>query len=127
MTKHDISHFHQILLIDTTNRDQTRLALITGDKAERVEQESRAQELQAMIDALLTSHHLHPTDINVIAVLTGPASFTGARIGITCANTLAWLNKTLLIPLPGTDFDTAIEDLVSRQQFELVPKIEPTA
>ncbi|MER1998917.1 MAG: tRNA (adenosine(37)-N6)-threonylcarbamoyltransferase complex dimerization subunit type 1 TsaB [Lysinibacillus sp.] len=50
------------------------------------------------VEELLNKAGLKPTDIDAIAVSEGPGSYTGVRIGVTIAKTLAW---TLQKPLVG--------------------------
>ena len=55
--------------------------------------------LRAMpaIDELFEKVGIEPSDIDAIAVSEGPGSYTGIRIGVTIAKTLAWtLNKPLV-------------------------------
>ena len=48
------------------------------------------------ISLLFNSCDITPRDINKIIVVNGPGSFTGIRIGLTIAKTLAWtLNKEI--------------------------------
>jgi len=56
--------------------------------------------LRAMpvIEELFATVQLQPKDIDAIAVSEGPGSYTGVRIGVTIAKTLAW---TLKKPLFG--------------------------
>lgn len=56
--------------------------------------------LRAMpvIEELFATVQLQPKDIDAIAVSEGPGSYTGVRIGVTIAKTLAW---TLKKPLYG--------------------------
>ncbi|KGR76892.1 tRNA (adenosine(37)-N6)-threonylcarbamoyltransferase complex dimerization subunit type 1 TsaB [Ureibacillus manganicus] len=50
-----------------------------------------------VIEELLAKVNMKPNDIDAIAVSEGPGSYTGIRIGVTIAKTLAWtLNKPLV-------------------------------
>ena len=59
-----------------------------------------AQTLVADIDRLLKSAAIAARDLTAVAVSIGPGSFTGLRVGLTCAKTLAWLHE---IPLLAVD------------------------
>ena len=50
------------------------------------------------VEEALKHANINPSDIGAIAVAEGPGSYTGVRIGVTIAKTLAW---TLKIPLVG--------------------------
>jgi len=49
-----------------------------------------------MIKEILDQNNIKPKDLNEIEVVNGPGSFTGVRIGVTIAKTLAY---TLNIPI----------------------------
>lgn len=49
-----------------------------------------------LIDEILKENNLKPKDLKQIIVINGPGSFTGVRLGITVAKTLAY---TLKIPI----------------------------
>ena len=46
---------------------------------------------------------LKPTDIDRILVAVGPGSYTGIRIGVTIAKTLAWALKREIIPISSLE------------------------
>ena len=50
------------------------------------------------VEEALKQASIKPGDIDVIAVAEGPGSYTGVRIGVTIAKTLAW---TLKVPVVG--------------------------
>lgn len=52
------------------------------------------------IKKILDSNKLKPQDLNQIAVVVGPGSFTGVRIGVTIAKTIAY---SLKIPIKVLD------------------------
>lgn len=54
--------------------------------------------LMPAIDELMKDAGVHPKELERIVVAHGPGSYTGVRIGVTTAKTLAW---TLGIPLVG--------------------------
>lgn len=45
----------------------------------------------------LGRHGLRPRDLNLIGVSVGPGAFTGLRVGVTCAKTLAWATDRPLV------------------------------
>lgn len=57
-----------------------------------------AQSLVAEISAMFSDYGKAPANLGGIAVSLGPGSFTGLRVGITCAKTLAY---ALSIPVVG--------------------------
>lgn len=99
------------LVIDTTSREVTSTALVLGEKIEKMVEPVRAQNLLEIISKLLHANHLKFKDIRAIAVLTGPGSFTGTRMGMTAANTLGWLYDIPLYGFSGTSFEQVLEEV----------------
>lgn len=109
MTKPVASPSRTILVFDTTGRDQTAVALVANDKVKKIISPVRAQDLQKLTIELLESNDIALESIETIAVLTGPGSYTGTRIGIVAANTLGWLLGKPLIEIEGSSLEEAIE------------------
>jgi tRNA threonylcarbamoyladenosine biosynthesis protein TsaB len=63
-------------------------------------QRRHAQTLIPEIQALLRDHGRRAADCELIAVSTGPGSFTGLRVGITCAKTLAYATGAAIAAVP---------------------------
>ena len=61
---------------------------------------SRGRDLLPAVEALLAAAGKGPKALSGVAVDQGPGSFTGVRVGITTAKTLAW---SLDIPVVGID------------------------
>lgn len=82
---------------------------------------NHATRLMPAIDYLLKSLDLAPSDLDLIAVGSGPGSYTGVRIGVTVAKTLAW---TLKLPLLGLSSLQAIAQ--NQAQFDglIVPLLD---
>lgn len=82
-----------ILALDTSGFSGS-VALLDGPcvLAERLLDPARrsAQTLAPGIDQLLAEQGRQPQDIGLVAVTTGPGSFTGLRVGVTTAKTLAY-------------------------------------
>lgn len=81
----------KILAFDTTSSTLS-CALLDGEKtlAKNTIFESGKQSelLIPEIEKLLRSQNIWYKDLNLIAATNGPGSFTGTRIGLTCARTL---------------------------------------
>ncbi len=59
-----------------------------------------SEKIIGMIDALLNTSGLSIKDIKTIAVSNGPGSFTGLRIGMTVAKSIAFGLNIPVIPVP---------------------------
>lgn len=90
----------KLLAIDTSNRplsvavlaDQQILATTTTNVGR-----NHSSTLLPIVERAMTQAGLAPTDLDRIVVAAGPGSYTGLRIGVTTAKTLAFtLNKELV-------------------------------
>lgn len=91
----------KVLAIDTSNF-ALGIALAQEDYVigEYITNIKKNHSLRVMpaIEGLLRDCETNPADLEKIVVARGPGSYTGVRIGVTIAKTLAW---TLQIPLTG--------------------------
>ncbi|MFJ7747649.1 tRNA (adenosine(37)-N6)-threonylcarbamoyltransferase complex dimerization subunit type 1 TsaB [Peribacillus sp. NPDC097295] len=89
----------KVLAIDTSNFT-LGVALINGTQVigEYTTNLKKNHSVRVMpaIESLLRDCDTTPKELNKIVVAEGPGSYTGVRIGVTIAKTLAW---TLKIPL----------------------------
>lgn len=63
---------------------------------EEVSKQNHSILVMPMIDSILKNNKITTSDLNEIIVVNGPGSFTGVRIGVVIAKTLAY---TLNIPI----------------------------
>ncbi|MDO5047534.1 MAG: tRNA (adenosine(37)-N6)-threonylcarbamoyltransferase complex dimerization subunit type 1 TsaB [Anaerococcus sp.] len=63
------------------------------------QQKTHSESLVPMIETLLSLLGMEISDIDKFVIAKGPGSFTGLRIGMTIAKTLAQVNKKDLIPV----------------------------
>ena len=61
------------------------------------------QALLASIEEIFRDLGWRPEDTDLVAVSHGPGSFTGLRVGITCAKTLAYVLEKPLVAVPTLD------------------------
>ncbi len=61
------------------------------------------QALLPSIEEIFRDLGWRPEDTDLIAVSHGPGSFTGLRVGITCAKTLAYVLRKPLVAVPTLD------------------------
>ena len=95
-----------ILVVDTATR--TGVLGLATDDGRLLGQDSwlsahrHGEELVSRLEALLTAQAARAHDITAIAVGIGPGSFTGLRIGLATAKTLAYGLGTPLVGVPTT-------------------------
>jgi len=80
------------LYIDTSDNQK----IIVGLDKKRWEfktKKPKSQKLLELIDKTLKKQKKNLKDVTEIEVNLGPGSFTGLRVGISVANTLAWALK----------------------------------
>ena len=85
------------LYIDTSSRSK----VIVGIDAKRYVRQVtnvKAQAILQLIEDVLEKSKITPKSLDSIEIFTGPGSFTGLRVGVAVANTMAWV---LNIPING--------------------------
>ena len=87
------------LFISTFDKIITIGLLKNGDVLDKLEKNSsknHSEFVMPMIKSILDNNNIDTSFLNEIIVVNGPGSFTGVRIGVTIAKTLAY---TLNIPI----------------------------
>lgn len=87
------------LFLDTHNKNIIEVLYQDGkllDKNIRLSERNHSDYTMPMLDELIKRNNISLQDLNEILVCNGPGSFTGVRIGVTIAKTLAY---TLDIPI----------------------------
>ena len=82
-----------ILAIESSARAASCAVLREGELLCRADQATgltHSRTLMPMVESMLQNAELRPRDMDVIAVASGPGSFTGLRIGTAAAKGLAW-------------------------------------
>ncbi len=90
-----------ILTIDTSSTNCSVALQSAGVLIERVSEAQRqsAQRVLPMISELLLEANIQISDIGLIAVVAGPGSFTGVRIGVAVAQGLGLSSAIPVVPL----------------------------
>jgi tRNA threonylcarbamoyladenosine biosynthesis protein TsaB len=104
----------KVLAIDTSNFVMG-IALVEDEivKGEMITNLKKNHSVRVMpaIQSLLAECDVVPKELDLIVVAKGPGSYTGVRIGVTIAKTLAW---TLNIPLVGV---SSLEVLAANAKY----------
>ncbi len=66
-------------------------------------QQRHAIALMPAVDAMVARHGFQPRDCEAVFVSVGPGSFTGLRIGVTIAKTLARVSGAAIAAVPTLD------------------------
>ena len=94
------------LLIDTSSSNLT-VSIINNEEILFKYQETilsdMSSKLLPIIDSGLKELNLTLNNIDKIFVVNGPGSFTGIRVGVTVAKTIAWALKKDIIPLSSLE------------------------
>lgn len=109
-----------VLGIDTS--DGVSVALVRGGevlaRAAGADPRRHAETLAPAVERVLAGDGLRPADLDAIAVGTGPAPFTGLRVGLVTARTLA---RVLDRPVIGV----CSLDALARQAFDALAATAP--
>lgn len=110
-----------VLAIDTSNQTMS-VAVINQQQIlgqiQTTVNKNHSQTLMPAIETLMTSIHMKPAELDRIVVAQGPGSYTGLRIGVTTAKTLA---DTLKIELVGiSSLKTIAANCIGRTEW-IVP------
>lgn len=82
----------KVLFIDT-HTNKVTIILRNGDddfKEEKISDKGHSGIVMPIIEGLFKRANLRPDDLDLIVVVNGPGSFTGVRIGVTIAKTMAY-------------------------------------
>ena len=82
-----------------------------------------ASELLVTMDQLTKQQGWKPSDIQHLYVSAGPGSFTGLRIAITAAKTLAFAQATQIIAVPSIEAQVLNADLAAQQDNIDIKKV----
>ncbi|NEW07047.1 tRNA (adenosine(37)-N6)-threonylcarbamoyltransferase complex dimerization subunit type 1 TsaB [Paenibacillus sp. SYP-B3998] len=93
MTESTLTHKTRLLAIDTSTSSMTVAILQDGELIGELSSHAEKNHsigLLPDIRKLLNSLDLKPKDLSAVAIGQGPGSYTGVRIGVSVAKTLAW-------------------------------------
>ncbi|MGX6978204.1 tRNA (adenosine(37)-N6)-threonylcarbamoyltransferase complex dimerization subunit type 1 TsaB [Vagococcus elongatus] len=111
----------KILALDTSNQTMS-IALLEDEKmlASYTTSVHRNHSVTLMpaIEYLMVKNNVKPKELDRIVVAKGPGSYTGLRIGVTTAKTLAW---TLGIELTAVSSLAHLASSVSEKETMIVP------
>ena len=93
------------LFIDT-HSEKLLIGLLKDDKVlEEVskKEKSHSEHIMPTIETVLENNGVDVKDINKIIVINGPGSFTGVRLGVTIAKTLAYTLNATIYPISSLE------------------------
>lgn len=112
-----------ILTIDTIDRNKINIGLYENTQEGEcfeIETKNQSDDILVSINDILSKNGVKLSDLTAILVNRGPGSFTGVRVGVTVANTLAW---SLNIPVFGYregNIDAAKTQISKEKKFSKI-------
>lgn len=96
----------KVLFIDTAT-SFLRVALVSDDKLVYFYNNDEGHDMSSMImpvlDMAFKEAGFKPSDLDKIMAVNGPGSFTGIRVGLTVAKTMAWALKIPVISISSLE------------------------
>ena len=100
------------LLIDTCTKNVC-IALFKDksllDKTINSNQIDLSSNFMVLVNDILSKNSINIEDVDKFFVAVGPGSFTGIRIGVTCAKVMAWALKKEVIPFSSLELLAAVD------------------
>lgn len=94
------------LFLDTTNKNII-ISIVKDDtilaQVNEVSDNNVSETLFTLVDKVFSNANLAIAQVEKIYVAVGPGSFTGTRVGVTFAKTLAWSLKVPVVPLSSLE------------------------
>lgn len=96
----------KVLFIDTAT-SFLRVALVSDDKLVYFYNNDEGHDMSSMLmpvlDIAFKEAGFKPSDLDKIMAVNGPGSFTGIRVGLTVAKTMAWALKIPVISISSLE------------------------
>ncbi len=96
----------KVLFIDTAT-SFLRVALVSDDKLvyfyNNDEGHDMSSRIMPVLDMAFKEAGFKPSDLDKIMAVNGPGSFTGIRVGLTVAKTMAWALKIPVISISSLE------------------------
>ncbi len=111
-----------ILTINTTNREKIEVGFINNNIwcCFEFETKNQSNDLLIIISAILAKEKISLQNINALLVHTGSGSYTGVRIGVTTANTLAWSLNKPVYGFSDENLDKVLSQVIPSDQFNSI-------
>jgi len=92
----------KILALETTEKFGSAALLDNGHVLAEIElpkDRRSSQTLHPVLQSLFDTAHITASEIDIVAVVAGPGSFTGLRVGVTTAKVFAYITGAKVIAL----------------------------
>ena len=101
------------LFIDTSDKNLIITLLKDSKKIDFINMENiknMSSELLSNLSSMCTNNNINIKDVNKVYVVNGPGSFTGIRIGVTVAKTIAYCLNIPIVTLSSLEVLASTSD-----------------